>query len=288
MNKEETEFLEVARRILNDGIETTDRTGVGVKFIPGVSLKYDLTNNKLPLWTTRKIKWENQWIELIWFLRGQTDVKYLTDRGVNIWNSWTKSDGTIGPGYGKQWRSWDRFIDKSYVGVHGEERNYKLNQPIDQFSNLIEGIKNNPASRRHIVSLWNPVDVNECALPPCHGDVIQFIVDNNRGLHCIQYQRSADFCVGACPWQYTMLTHIVGKLTNTVPTSLTVMYGHCHIYLNQLDAVKEQLSRTPTEFPTMDILRPLSTISDVESLELKDIMVSNYNHQKFIKFPIAV
>lgn len=283
INKEEQEFLDVLRNIVDNGIEdNNDRTGVGIKFLPGVTLKYDLRNNKLPLWTTRKVKWSNQFIELVWFLRGQTDVKFLQDRGINIWDSWVKEDGTIGPGYGKQWRTWEKYVSDGHGTVYRD-------QPIDQFKNLITGIKNKPSSRRHIVSLWNVPDMEHCKLPCCHGDIIQFIVDpNTKELHCLQYQRSADFTIGYCPWQYTMLTHIVASLTNTIPASFTATLGNCHVYINQLDAIKEQLSRTPSESPTFKILKPLTSIQDVENLQLEDVEVSNYNPQKFIRFPIAV
>lgn len=160
---------------------------------------------------------------------------------------------------------------------------------IDQFKNLIEGIRKNPFSRRHVVSLWNPADVDDCVLPPCHGDVIQFIVDNNMGLHCLQYQRSADMAIGYCPWQYAMLTQIVGKLTNTIPTSLSCTVGSAHIYLNQQDAIKEQLSRTPSDVtPRFNIKKDIKTIEDVEQMTVDDVEVLDYNHQAFIKFPIAV
>ncbi len=617
INKEEQEFLDVLRNIVDNGIEdNNDRTGVGIKFLPGITLKYDLKNNKLPLWTTRKVKWSNQFVELIWFLRGQTDVKFLQDKGINIWNSWVKKDGTIGPGYGKQWRTWEKYISDGHGTVYRD-------QPIDQFKNLIDGIKSNPSSRRHIVSLWNVADINDCMLPPCflsdtliatnhgykkiqdivvndevidhtgtvkcvlqtwktsykgkiikllthyknefinctpnhpflvknkgyitadkikigdyfaiprnkeikipnfhykflqfgkeitrlwqpslndfytfgyflgdgwhngrgrisfainnrdkeevlsilrnsikiskkpnklklncytyetkslkwqcalndfgrgainkkipqwildapteyivaflngyekadgckrneetryttispsvayglqllyaklgkpcgvyfrlrkktkkienrivnqnnlyeisvasqiksdyclidndflwikvkeifskeekadvfnfevdvtntytannivnhncHGDIIQFIIaPNTKDLHCLQYQRSADFAVGYCPWQYAMLTHIVAALTDTIPASFTATIGNCHVYLNQLDAIKEQLNRTPSESPMFKILKPLTSIQDVENLQLEDAEVLNYNFQKFIRFPIAV
>lgn len=273
-NKEEQEYLELVENIIKNGITSNDRTGVGTKYLIGQTLKYDLTNNKIPIWTTRKIKWENQVWELIWFLRGQTDIKWLQDRNVNIWNSWVKTDGTIGPGYGKQWRRWD---------VNDGGTSY-----IDQFSRIIEQIKTNPESRRHIVSLWNVSDVDDCVLPPCHGDIIQFVVEENKYLHCIQYQRSADMILGYCPWQYALLTNIVAKLTNLEPKSLTVTVGNAHVYNNQLEGAREQLKRMPTQFPELSLNENINTIEEVENSTISDYKLVGYSHQKFIKFPIAV
>lgn len=303
-NPEEAVFLKVLKDITKSGFKTMDRTGVGTHTLVGIPLKYDLTDGKLPLWTTRKIRWENQFWELIWFLRGQTDVAWLADKKVNgkniaIWDYWKKADGTIGPGYGKQWRRWSApdystyktsFVSPGYIFTNPpapERHTFEL-KTIDQFTQLIEGIRNNPFSRRHIVTLWNPADIDECVLPPCHGDVIQFVVDDKRGLHCLQYQRSADIAVGYCPWQYAMLTHIVAKLTDTTPASLSCMIGNAHVYLNQFEAVEQQYSRSPTEAPTFGILKDIKTIEDVENLQIEDVEVSNYNPQAFIKFPIAI
>lgn len=273
-NKEEQEYLELIENIITNGIDSTDRTGVGTRYLIGQTLKYDLSDNKIPIWTTRKIKWANQVWELIWFLRGQTDIKWLQDRGVNIWNSWVKEDGTIGPGYGKQWRHW---------AVNDGGSSW-----IDQFLRITEQIKTNPESRRHIVSLWNVAEVDDCALPPCHGDIIQFIVEKNKYLHCIQYQRSADMILGYCPWQYALLTNIIAKLTGLEAKSLTVTVGNAHVYNNQLDGAKEQLKRMPTQFPVLEISENIKTIESVEESCLEDYKLVGYNHQSFIKFPIAV
>jgi thymidylate synthase len=288
---EEHQYLAALREIQREGWTVPDRTGVGIKMLPGLSFKYDLTSNKLPIWNTRKINWKNQFIELIWFLNGRTDVKYLQERGVKIWDSWVKPNGTIGPGYGKQWRSWDRMVEETYQGGNNQVASYHYNRPIDQFANLIAGLKTNPFSRRHIVTLWNPADMDECVLPCCHGDIIQFVVDSNKGLHTMQYQRSADMPLGYCPWQYAMLTRIVADLTGLTPASFTATIGNAHIYDNQKDAVAEQLGRSVdyvSPATTFHLLKPITTIADVCSLEITDVEVKNYNPKPFIKFPIAV
>jgi len=287
----EMQYLNALQSIMTVGYEVPDRTGVGIKMLPGLTFKYNLSNNVLPLWNTRKLKWENQFVELIWFLNGRTDVKWLQDRNVKIWDSWVKplgerGAGTIGPGYGKQWRTWEAQGTIYHGPCEPEKYDYK----IDQLANLLKGLKENPFSRRHIVTLWNPADVNECILPPCHGDVIQFVVDNDKGLHCMQYQRSADMPLGYCPWQYAMLTHIVAKYCGLTPASLTVTVGSAHVYLNQLEAIKTQLSRTPLQSAPAQfhIQKELKTIDDITSLELSDVLVYDYQPQPFIKFPIAV
>lgn len=267
MNLEEQYYLNNLSKILSEGISSDDRTGVGTKFLISQKFDYNISDGKIPIWTTRKVPWKNQVIELLWFINGRTDVKWLQDRGITIWNSWTKDDGTIGPGYGKQYRD-----------CNG----------IDQFVKLIEGIKKTPESRRHIISLYNVADMEECVLPCCHGLVIQFIVEKKEFLHCVYYQRSADFCLGFCPWQYALLTNIIGRLTNLKPKSLSAIIGNNHVYLNQIEAAEKQLERIPTKFPVLNMNPNIKTISDVESSSLDDYPLANYTPQSFIKFPISV
>lgn len=287
----EKEYLDVLQKIIDHGFETPDRTGTGIRMLPGITLKYDISENQLPLWTTRKLKWQNQFIELIWFLNGRTDVKYLQERSVRIWDSWAqplgvRDAGTIGPGHGKQWRKWDAV--REIVDGSCEQNLEKYT--IDQFANLIAGIKASPYSRRHIVTLWNPADVGNCILPPCHGNVIQFVVDPQKGLHCLQYQRSADMPLGYCPWQYTMLTHIVAKLCGLRPASLTVTVGNAHVYDNQVEKVKLQLARqfAASLTPTFHINKSITTIDDVCKLEIDDVEVKGYSPQPFIIIPVSV
>lgn len=622
MNREEFQYLDTVRNIVDCGIPSNDRTGVGTKYLIGQTFKYDLSENKIPIWTTRKIPWKNQVWELIWFLRGQTDVKWLQDRGVNIWNSWVKEDGTIGPGYGKQWRRWETFNTSHSVYSSISNQQFHPKKTIDQFSLLIEGIKQNPDSRRHLVTLWNPADVNDCVLPPCfapgtliltqdgyktveeikiedkiydadlnlqninkiyqtpfngngvsvktryknqnlistenhpflvknfgykqakdlklgdylgiprnknsnvpeflyerkyykntvikkwqpnendffmmgyflgdgwamknnrisfsinnrdvgfllpklresikiskkptkknlschiyetkslkwyevlkqfgkgaknkkipnwildapieliksfiegykaadgcnrnleeryttiskniafglqllyakigkilsvsfrkrkptcviegrtvnqnhlfelssssffkknyaivddnyiwievvgiekitindnvynfdvnnthtytannianhncHGDIIQFIVEDKKYLHCFQYQRSADFILGYTPWQYALLTNMVGRLTNLEPKSLTVTVGNCHVYNNQLEGINTLLTRSPKPFPALTMSPDIKTVEDIENSILDDYKLVGYEPDSFIKFPIAV
>lgn len=322
MNKEEQQFLDTLKDIIENGIESNDRTGTGTKFVVGSTFKYDLSGGKIPLWTTRKVPYRNQWWELLWFLNGRTDVKWLQDRNVKIWDSWMKKDGTIGPGYGKQFRNWTAPRSQEEIDtIHEKEYNswsswidslstasplpikpfdfswegssfeyqYKIrNKSIDQFKNLIEGIKKNKESRRHIISLFNVSDMDDCALPCCHGLTIQFIVEKDKFLHCLYYQRSADLAIGYCPFQYALLTNIVARLTGLEAKSLTATIGNNHVYLNQFDAVREQLSRTPKEFPTLEMNPNIKTIEDVEKSVFEDYKLVNYNPDGFIKFPISI
>lgn len=288
MNREELQYLDTIRNIVDCGIPSNDRTGVGTKYLIGQTFKYDLSENKIPIWTTRKIPWKNQVWELIWFLRGQTDVKWLQDRGVNIWNSWVKKDGTIGPGYGKQWRRWETFNSGHSVYSSISNQQFYPKKTIDQFSLLIEGIKTNPDSRRHVVTLWNPADMNDCVLPCCHGGIIQFIVEDKKYLHCFQYQRSADFLLGYTPWQYALLTNMIGRLTNLEPKSLTVTVGNCHVYNNQLEGISTLLTRSPKPFPALTMSPDIKTVEDIENSILDDYKLVGYEPDSFIKFPIAV
>lgn len=527
MNKEEQYFLDTAKNIIETGIDSNDRTGVGTKYLFSQKFDYDISDGKIPIWTTRKIPWKNQVWELIWFMRGDTNIKFLKDRGVNIWDSWADERGNLGPLYGKQFRNWhnieliekrhkqiddqkiespystnieldysinksnlvgkkfnsktgayivikentnprtynvkfietgyeihnlvrhdiekqsleDRYkpsfmnigclgekvskedyellyqpwtsmirrcydnshtnssfykfngvfvekqwlifsnfvkdvkkipnfflkkefpdlysLDKDYYGANcygpnttiwlskteqnlnqektmffkaikdeneivtlgvkpfcdkfnlcstsvynalKENKEFKgwkfqkLNTDklvrmriFDQVNNLIANIKNNPESRRHIISCWNVPELENMKLMPCHSNHIQIVVNAAKKDLYYQYvQRSADFLIGYCPWQHALFANIIGQLTGYKPKQLSAIITNCHIYKDQFEAAEKQISRTPTQFPVLKINKKLNSITDVENSELGDYELVDYNPQSFIKFPIAV
>lgn len=264
----ERAYLDLLRDVLENGTEQDDRTGVGTRSVFGRQLRCDLSEG-FPLLTTKKVHFRSIAIELLWFLRGETNVKWLQERGVKIWDEWADENGELGPVYGKQWRRWE--------GPDGTE--------IDQLSDLLEQIRTNPASRRLIVSGWNPVDVPSMALPPCH-TLYQFHVANGK-LNCQLYQRSADMFLGA-PFNiasYALLTMMVAKVCGLQPGEYIHTFGDAHIYSNHIDQVHEQLSRTPRALPTLT-LNP--DANDLFNFDYKDMTLNDYDPHPLIKAPIAV
>jgi thymidylate synthase len=264
----EAAYLDLLRDILEHGTQQDDRTGVGTRSVFGRQIRCDLSQG-FPLLTTKKVHFKSIAIELLWFLRGETNVRWLQERGVKIWDEWADADGELGPVYGKQWRRWS--------GPDGTE--------IDQLSNLLEQIKSNPASRRLIVSGWNPVDVPSMALPPCH-TLYQFNVAGGK-LSCQLYQRSADMFLGV-PFNiasYALLTTMVAKVCGLEPGDYIHTFGDAHIYSNHMDQVAEQLSRQPRKLPRLR-LNPDAT--DLFGFEYEDIMLEDYDPHPGIKAPVAV
>ena len=263
----EAAYLDLLRDILEHGTQQDDRTGVGTRSVFGRQLRCDLSEG-FPLLTTKKVHFKSIAIELLWFLRGETNVRWLQERGVKIWDEWADADGELGPVYGKQWRRW--------AGPDGTE--------IDQLSNLLEQIRNNPASRRLIVSGWNPVDVPSMALPPCH-TLYQFNVADGK-LSCQLYQRSADMFLGV-PFNiasYALLTTMVAKVCGLEPGEYIHTFGDAHIYSNHMDQV-EQLGRQPRPLPR---LRLNPDANDLFAFEYEDIMLEDYDPHPAIKAPVAV
>lgn len=264
----EAAYLDLLRDILEHGTQQDDRTGVGTRSVFGRQLRCDLSDG-FPLLTTKKVHFKSIAIELLWFLRGETNVRWLQERGVKIWDEWADADGELGPVYGKQWRRWS--------GPDGTE--------IDQLSNLLEQIRSNPASRRLIVSGWNPVDVPSMALPPCH-TLYQFNVADGK-LSCQLYQRSADMFLGV-PFNiasYALLTTMVAKVCGLEPGEYIHTFGDAHIYSNHMDQVAEQLSRAPRKLPR---LRLNPDANDLFGFEYEDIMLEDYDPHPGIKAPVAV
>lgn len=285
MNKEEKNYLDLLKNILDNGNQRSDRTGIGTIGIFGSQLRFSLENNKVPMLTTKKMFTKGVVEELLFFLRGETDTKKLEAKGVNIWKGNTTRDfldkrglpnfpeGEMGPMYGHQWRNWG-----------GTDSN----KGIDQISNAIDLIKTDPYSRRIVVNAWNVSDLDNMCLAPCH-PMFQFYVNDGK-LSCHFTMRSCDIFLGA-PFNilsYGILTHLMAKLTNLKPGELIFSGGDVHIYSNHVEQVKTQISREPFEFPTMTINKKIETIKDIELLELSDFNFDNYQSHSSIKAEMAV
>jgi thymidylate synthase len=262
------QYLHLVRDILEHGTPKSDRTGTGTLSVFGRQLRFDLGAG-FPLVTTKKVHLRSIIIELLWFLRGDTNVRYLNDNKVTIWDEWADANGELGPVYGYQWRSWP-----APNGQH-----------IDQISQVIEQIKKNPDSRRHIVSAWNVADIDRMALAPCHA-LFQFYVANGK-LSCQLYQRSADVFLGV-PFNiasYALLTMMVAQVCNLAPGDFVHTFGDVHLYSNHLDQAREQLTRDPRELPVM-MLNP--SVTSIFDFQYSDFTLQNYDPHPSIKAPIAV
>jgi thymidylate synthase len=263
----EWQYLSLLQDILENGVRRPDRTGTGTLGVFGRQMRFDLAKG-FPLLTTKKLHRKSIVLELLWFLRGDTNVRWLQERGVSIWNEWADEAGELGPVYGKQWRSWSAPDGRV----------------IDQIAALVEGLKTNPHSRRHIVSAWNPAEVEDMALPPCHC-LFQFFVADGK-LSCQLYQRSADVFLGV-PFNiasYALLTLMVAKVTGLEPGEFVHTLGDAHLYLNHLDQAREQLSRQPLPLPRMI----LADKRDLFAFEAEDFTLEGYRAHASIAAPIAV
>jgi thymidylate synthase len=262
------QYHDLLRHILENGHEKTDRTGTGTRSVFGYQLRFDLSKG-FPLVTTKKLHLKSIIYELLWFLNGDTNIKYLKDHGVSIWDEWADTNGDLGPVYGYQWRSWP--------GRNGEK--------IDQISKLIDQLKKKPDSRRHIVTAWNPADVDQMALPPCHA-MFQFYAADNK-LSCQLYQRSCDTFLGL-PFNiasYALLVYMIAQQCGFEVGDFVWTGGDVHIYNNHVEQVNLQLTREPYALPQLNIKRKPSSIFDYQ---FEDFEIVNYQAHPSIKAPIAV
>ncbi|MCB8985115.1 MAG: thymidylate synthase [Ardenticatenaceae bacterium] len=262
------QYLDLMQTILDNGVRKDDRTGTGTLSIFGYQMRFNLADG-FPAVTTKKLHLRSIIHELLWFLQGDTNVRYLQDHGVSIWDEWADANGDLGPVYGYQWRSWPAPDGRS----------------IDQISQLVSRLQANPDSRRHIVSAWNPADVDQMALPPCH-TLFQFYVADGR-LSCQLYQRSADVFLGV-PFNiasYALLTLMVAQVCGYQPGDFVHTFGDAHLYLNHLEQARLQLSRTPYPLPQMYLNPAVQSIFD---FHYEDFTLQNYQSHPAIKAPIAV
>ena len=272
------QYLDLVKHVLENGELKEDRTGTGTKSVFGYQMRFNLSDG-FPMVTTKKLHLKSIIYELLWFLSGDTNIKYLKDNGVNIWNAWADSNGDLGPVYGFQWRNWN-------------------NDGIDQISNLINDLKNNPSSRRHLISAWNPsvlpdtsksfesnVANGKAALPPCHA-FFQFHIINGK-LSCQLFQRSADIFLGV-PFNiasYSLLTLMIAQVCDLQPGDFIHTFGDAHIYSNHFDQMKLQLTREPRKLPTIKINNEVKNIFD---FKFEDFILENYDPHPHIKGKVAV
>jgi thymidylate synthase len=263
----ERQYLDLLAELIADGTRRGDRTGTGTLSLFGRQMRFDLARG-FPLLTTKKVHFRSIVLELAWFLRGGTNVRWLQARGCTIWDEWADEAGDLGPVYGKQWRSWAAPDGRT----------------IDQIAGVVKSLRANPDSRRHIVSAWNPADVDDMALPPCHC-LFQFYVADGR-LSCQLYQRSADMFLGV-PFNiasYALLTHLMAGATGLTPGEFILTLGDAHLYLNHLDQARRQLARAPLPFPTLRLAGTL----DLFDLDPAGVTLEGYAAHPAIKAPIAV
>ena len=262
------QYLTLLEKVMNEGATRDDRTGTGTKSVFGYQMRFDLSEG-FPLLTTKKLHLRSIIHELLWFLSGNTNISYLKENGVSIWDDWADENGGLGPVYGYQWRSW-----------HAPD-----GRQIDQIKNLVEQLKNNPDSRRHIVTAWNPADVDDMALPPCHC-LFQFYIADGK-LSCQLYQRSADIFLGV-PFNiasYALLTMMLAQVLELESGDFVHTLGDAHLYLNHLEQAQTQISRLPGALPTMKINPERKDIFD---FVFEDFSLEDYEAQPHIRAPIAV
>jgi len=262
------QYLDLLKHVMENGTDKNDRTGTGTRSVFGYQMRFDLSAG-FPLLTTKKLHTKSIIHELLWFLKGDTNIQYLKEKGVSIWNEWADENGDLGPVYGFQWRSWLTADGKT----------------IDQISNVIDQVKKNPDSRRLIVSAWNPGDIDKMKLPPCHA-LFQFYVLNGK-LSCQLYQRSADIFLGV-PFNiasYALLTMMMAQVCGLKPGEFIHTFGDAHIYSNHFEQVHLQLSRTPRKLPSLN-MNPL--IKNIFDFKFEDFSIINYDPHPAIKAVVAV
>lgn len=283
-------YFDLINDVLTNGVEKTDRTGTGTISVFGRQSRYDLAQG-FPILTSKRVHWKSVVGELLWFLRGDTNIKWLKENGISIWDEWADGDGNLGPIYGQQWRSWTNRVDTTPRGLQYDHKygigfipSYK-DQPIDQIKEVIQQIKTNPDSRRLIVSAWNVADIPNMALAPCH-TMFQFYVVKGK-LSCQLYQRSCDLGLGQ-PFNvasYALLTHMIAQVCGLEVGEFVHTFGDLHIYSNHVEALRQQLHRTP--YPMAKLVLDKS-VMDIDGFDFEKVTLDGYQHHPSIKLPVAV
>lgn len=292
----EYQYLMLLRNIMNNGVDRGDRTGTGTRSLFAQQMRFDIENGKeFPLFTTKSTHWKSIAHELLWFISGSTNVKYLQDNGVTIWNEWADENGDLGPVYGSQWRNW---TDYDFQGC--DDEGYFIEEPdcsktfrgailnvkaIDQLAQVINTIRTNPEDRRIIISAWNVAEIPRMKLPPCHAFFQFYVAGNDLSVHL--YQRSCDMFLGV-PFNvasYALLLQMVAQVTGKNAKEMVWTGGDCHIYHNHFDQVMTQLDREPLDFPQLT-LNP--DIKEIDDFKFDDLTIENYVHHERISAPIAV
>lgn len=280
-------YIQLVENILTNGVKKADRTGTGTISLPFQQMRFDLTNNKIPLLTTKKMFTKGIIYEILWYLMGSTNIKYLVDNGVHIWDAWADEDGELGPVYGAQWRSWKAYsnVPSHAMGYEWVDSYYQVKE-IDQVADVINKLRNNPTDRRIIISAWNVADIPKMHLAPCHA-MVQFWSDGQGNLSSHLYQRSCDVGLGV-PFnivQYAILTHMFAHVTGHKAREFVWTGGDVHIYNNHIDALREQVDRKPYPSPTL-WLDP--RITEIDDFKFEHIMIDMYRCHPTIKMEVSV
>lgn len=274
------EYITLVNRILKTGVKKSDRTGTGTISLPFQQLRFDLRDNRIPLLTTKKMFTRGIIHEILWYLMGSTNIKYLNDNDVHIWDEWADASGDLGPVYGAQWRRWQNHVYDPAVDF------YVDGPPIDQVADVVKKLRTNPTDRRIIVSAWNVADIPKMRLPPCHC-LFQFWSDGQGGLSVHLYQRSCDVGLGV-PFnivQYSILAHMFAHVTGHVAKEFVWTGGDVHIYNNHVDALSEQVKRTPYASPKL-VLNP--DVKEIDDFKFEDFEIVGYQHHPTIKMDVSV
>lgn len=288
MNADQT-YLNLVKDILYTGTEKTDRTGTGTISLPFQQMRFDLTENKIPLLTTKKMFTKGIIHEILWYLMGSTNIKYLTDNDVHIWDAWTDENGDLGPVYGAQWRKWPAYLPTDVLiadDLTQWRKGYVAGSPMDQVADVVNKLRMNPTDRRIIISAWNVTDIPKMRLPPCHC-LFQFWSNGKGELSCHLYQRSCDVGLGV-PFnivQYSILTHMFAHVTGHTAKEFVWTGGDVHIYKNHSKALVEQLLRDPFPSPTLELT---SNVKEIDDFKYEDFKIINYQHHPLIKMEVSV
>lgn len=282
----DVEYQNLITNILECGVKKTDRTGTGTISLPFQQLRFDLTNNQIPLLTTKKMFTRGIIHEILWYLMGSTNIKYLVDNNVHIWDEWADETGELGPVYGAQWRKWKRYVELAQLNDDWSPMTYLESSPIDQVADVVKKLRTNPTDRRIIISAWNVAEIPQMRLPPCHC-LFQFWSDGQGGLSLHLYQRSCDVGLGV-PFnivQYSILAHMFAHVTNHVAKEFVWTGGDVHIYNNHVDALKEQITRIPLTSPTL-LLNP--NVKEIDDFKYEDFHIIGYQHHPAIKMEVSI